>query len=223
MGAINFVLIKICFFIFGIIFGIIISTCISKMLKFNNRGLSCLIISLITAVAFLMIESKFNISFEFFKYSILLLILVVMSTEDFYTMTIYNEEVVIGVICSVVLFVFEGVIYRRNVSYFMYKYILFSLIIGILILIFILLIGGMGIGDLEVYVMCSLFLGLKLSLIMIFLSFVIGGIFGFVLIAAKLRTKKDRIPFIPFIAVSSIIVILQGQNLLDWYMRILNL
>jgi leader peptidase (prepilin peptidase)/N-methyltransferase len=69
--------------------------------------------------------------------------------------------------------------------------------------------------------MCGLFLGFKLTLLMLFLSFIIGGLSGVILIAAKKKSKKDYIPFGPFISIAAIITILFGNEIINLYISFL--
>ena len=75
----------------------------------------------------------------------------------------------------------------------------------------------MGWGDMEICLFCGLFLGLKLSFAAIFLSFMLGSIVGLILILSGKKSKKDYIPFGPFISISSIIAIFLGRNIVNLY------
>jgi leader peptidase (prepilin peptidase)/N-methyltransferase len=56
---------------------------------------------------------------------------------------------------------------------------------------------------------------------MLFLSFIIGGLSGVILIAAKKKSKKDYIPFGPFISIAAIITILLGNEIINLYISFL--
>ncbi|MDQ3305935.1 MAG: A24 family peptidase, partial [Actinomycetota bacterium] len=62
---------------------------------------------------------------------------------------------------------------------------------------------GMGMGDVKLAVVLGLFLGwisLAHVLLGLFLGFLLGGVGGVVLIALKLRSRSDHVPFAPFLA-----------------------
>jgi leader peptidase (prepilin peptidase)/N-methyltransferase len=92
---------------------------------------------------------------------------------------------------------------------------------GILLLLAILTKGGMGGGDIKFVAALGLWLGLKLTLLTLFLSFVIGGIGSLMLLAFKIKGRKDFIPFGPFIAIAAFISMLYGNEIIAWYLSLL--
>ena len=57
----------------------------------------------------------------------------------------------------------------------------------------------------------SVFLGL-------FLGFLLGAVIGVILIATKIKSRRDHVPFGPFLAAGTVLAILFGQALLDLYL-----
>jgi len=81
---------------------------------------------------------------------------------------------------------------------------LFGLLAGAGFFLLILLIsrGGMGGGDVTLVGALGFSLGLKNTILMILLSFIIGAIISLILLAFKIKSMKDPIPFGPFIIVA---------------------
>ena len=78
----------------------------------------------------------------------------------------------------------------------------------------------MGGGDIKLFGMVGLFLGVKLGLLTILLSVYIGAIYGILTIIYSKINKKEynsMIPYGPFISVGALISILYGTNLVNWY------
>lgn len=80
---------------------------------------------------------------------------------------------------------------------------------------------GMGFGDVKL----SFSLGVALGWISwgsvflgLFLGFLLGAVVGVALIATGARTRRDHVPFGPFLAAGTVLAILFGQPLLDLYM-----
>ena len=72
-----------------------------------------------------------------------------------------------------------------------------------------------GFGDLRIAVIMGLILGLKFGLIALFLSYLIGAIFGIMII---LKNKKNNIiPFGPFLAFGTFITLFYGNYFLKLY------
>ena len=81
---------------------------------------------------------------------------------------------------------------------------------------------GMGMGDVKLSFLLGLYLGwlgwgeLAVGL---FLSFLLGAVIGVTLIATKIKSRKDAVPFGPFLAGGAVVAALWGQALLDVYAR----
>ena len=95
--------------------------------------------------------------------------------------------------------------------------------LGAALFLFILALiwpGGMGMGDIKL----ALFMGAVLGTLVIaamFLAFLMGAIVGLILIASKLKSRKDHIPFGPYLALGSVLALLYGQWMLDAYLGIM--
>jgi leader peptidase (prepilin peptidase) / N-methyltransferase len=77
--------------------------------------------------------------------------------------------------------------------------------------------GGMGGGDLKLGAMLGAFLGWKALLFALFVAIVSGGAVGAVLLAAGLRSRKDPIPFGPFLAAGGAMALFWGERVFDWW------
>ena len=79
---------------------------------------------------------------------------------------------------------------------------------------------AMGFGDVKLSFVLGLelgWLGVGETLLGLFLGFVYGAIVGVVLIATHLRSRKDHVPFGPFIAAGALTAVVIGDVILDWY------
>lgn len=79
---------------------------------------------------------------------------------------------------------------------------------------------GMGMGDVKLAFVLGLYLGfLDLGHVFLglFLGFLLGSAGGIALIASGLRTRRDHIPFAPFLAVGALFAVVFGEPILDWY------
>lgn len=73
---------------------------------------------------------------------------------------------------------------------------------------------GMADGDMYVAMYMGLLLGWPRGMIAMLLSFIIGAGVGVLLIVTKLRSRKDTVPFVPFMIVSIIIALVWGEQLI---------
>lgn len=79
---------------------------------------------------------------------------------------------------------------------------------------------GMGFGDVRLSFLLGLYLGwLGWGEIAggLFAGFLYGAVVGVLLIALRLRNRRQHIPFGPFLAAGAITFVLAGGPILDWY------
>jgi len=80
---------------------------------------------------------------------------------------------------------------------------------------------GMGGGDIKLLGMIGAFLGWKPALLTIMLGSFLGSLVGLSLIAAKVITREDYIPFGPFLVCGAVVALFFGQTILEWYQGLL--
>ena len=81
---------------------------------------------------------------------------------------------------------------------------------------------GMGMGDVKLAAFIGLglgYLGWGHVWLGLFLGFLGGGVIAALLLALRLRTRKDHIPFGPWLALGAIVALLVGQPIIDVYLR----
>lgn len=76
---------------------------------------------------------------------------------------------------------------------------------------------GMGGGDIKLLAMIGAFLGWKPALMTIMLGSLFGSLVGGTLIAARVITREDYVPFGPFLVCGALVSLFFGQPILDWY------
>jgi len=78
---------------------------------------------------------------------------------------------------------------------------------------------AMGGGDVKLAAMIGAFLGWQQILLVLFLSFLIGAVIGTTVELMKgTLSKRRQIPFGPYIALSGILAIFFGQDLINLYL-----
>ena len=76
----------------------------------------------------------------------------------------------------------------------------------------------MGEGDIDIALICGLFLGIKGILVTLFLAIILGGIVATIILIFKLKERKAEIAFGPYLAIGGIIACLYGSRLIDAYL-----
>ncbi len=97
-------------------------------------------------------------------------------------------------------------------------------LVGGLIMLIIILVsrGGMGAGDMKLMAMIGLFVGLRGTAVVMLLGFFMGALVGVAFMALGKLTRKDALPFAPYLSLAAIIQVLWGESIWDWYINLLN-
>jgi leader peptidase (prepilin peptidase)/N-methyltransferase len=80
---------------------------------------------------------------------------------------------------------------------------------------------GMGFGDVKLAFPLGLLLGWPQVVVWIFSSFMIGAVFGIVLLTVKKVKMKQAVPFGPFLVVGTFISLIWGDQLFQWYVTLI--
>lgn len=86
--------------------------------------------------------------------------------------------------------------------------------------------AGMGGGDVKLAGVLGLYLGWigwGALVVGLFLGFLLGGLFGVVLIAARRGGRKTKVPYGPFMLLGALVAVFAGQPLADAYLRVTGL
>jgi leader peptidase (prepilin peptidase) / N-methyltransferase len=94
-------------------------------------------------------------------------------------------------------------------------------VVAFLLLFLVILFsrGGMGGGDLKLFVVLGVVLGWKGVLLTFFLSSVIGAVISLVLLSTKVLKRKQAIPFGPYILLGALITYFHGEAMISWYIN----
>ena len=75
----------------------------------------------------------------------------------------------------------------------------------------------MGWGDVKMAALVGLMTGFPLVVMALLLSWISGGLVAAVLLAFKIKGRKDAIPFGTFLSVSAMVTLLWGLDIWRWY------
>ncbi|MDH5695723.1 MAG: A24 family peptidase [Dehalococcoidia bacterium] len=77
--------------------------------------------------------------------------------------------------------------------------------------------GGLGWGDVKMAALIGLVTGFPLIFVALLLAVIIGALVAGILLAFKIKRRKEAIPFAPFLSVATLVTLLWGSNILSWY------
>lgn len=174
------------------------------------------IIELVNAVMYLFLFMKFGFSIEFLEFAILTSLLIVITSVDLESQIIPDEFIVFGfavIIIFIVISVFRGNLELLNSG--------IGLLLGggIFLLIAVLSNGAMGGGDIKLMALLGFWFGWQSILLIMFLSFVLGAIISVTLLLFKIKSRKDKIPFAPFIVLATILTLFFGNEIISFYIN----
>ena len=91
---------------------------------------------------------------------------------------------------------------------------------GLFYLVAVVSRGGMGGGDIKLTAMMGAFLGMRDLGVAVFIGLLAGSAVGIALMIAGRKTRKDAIPFGPFLALGGICAVFWGRALVEWYLNL---
>lgn len=175
-------------------------------------------VEMLNAILYIVMFQSFGFTMDFFFFSIISSILIVVLFIDLKHMVIHDSLILsivaLEVIHKIVLYYFNGSMNLKT------SFLGGLLAGGLFLLIVLISGGGMGEGDITLIASVGFILGTKLVFLNILLSFIIGAIVSLFLLGFKIKTRKDPIPFGPFIIVSFWIVLLFGEEIIDLYIKL---
>lgn len=171
------------------------------------------VIELTNAILFVLLYEKFGLTITFAVNCFLVSLLLVIAVIDFKTQDVYFYTIAIGMAVGAIFIIYCFIFKLPIVD----KLIGAGIGYGVIALIILASKGGMGWGDAEIALLCGLFSGMKLAILTLFLSFIIGALAAVMLMMLKGKKRTDAIPFGPYIALGSLISILMGNQIILWY------
>lgn len=80
-------------------------------------------------------------------------------------------------------------------------------------------VGG---GDIRIGLLMGVILGWKLLLLALWLAYIVGAIISVVLLLKKKKQIRSQIAFGTFLSVSTAFVMIWGEGILEWYIRLVS-
>jgi|LSQX01.1.fsa_nt_gb prepilin signal peptidase PulO-like enzyme (type II secretory pathway) len=172
-------------------------------LGYTYKKLQYMIIILLIPLVFLLIYYRAQTNLEVVRYCILFLFLTATSIKDVKERKIPNSliigGIVMGLIVSALSFDFGRVI--GSVIAFIVSGI-------VLLLISFITKGELGMGDVKLVAVCSIYAGLFHIIPVVLYSLILTAVTGVVFLIFQKANIKTQIPFAPFLAIGFVINLL---------------
>ncbi len=172
----------------------------------------------LTALCLTGLFFKYGLSVEWIAYGILVLFLIPISFIDIDKGLILNK---LTIPCFIL-----GIIFILGFQIETWKNVFFGAVGGGCIVWFIGIIGkiifhkdSMGFGDVKLLVTIGVYVGFPDVAICLFLGICIAALFIFGGLVLKKIRFGSTIPFGPFIALGTVVYLMWGSSLIQWYLR----
>lgn len=183
-------------------------------------GVQHIIIEILTGIIFIILIKSFDFSLDFIKHTILFSILTISAFIDYNTQYVFFNVSIIGII-SGVLFSIIDIFNGGNILH-----IILSIVIPLVIIETIMFvvkkikrIDGIGGGDLEIFLFLSLYLNLKIVLLIMYLSVILVGFIES--IKYVYGKRKKYVAFVPYIFVATFISVIFHENIINYYLMLM--
>lgn len=170
------------------------------------------LVELATGAALVFLLWHFGLSWRFALvsvYTCLLLVLTVIDLEK-------------GLILNVI--VYPAALAALAIGFFLPEFVIYKGILGgaigfaALMLVALIFRGGMGWGDVKMAGLIGLMTGYPSVFAALLAGIIAGGIAAVVLMLIGKKSRKDAIPFGPFLALGSFVALIWGHQLINWYL-----
>lgn len=168
-------------------------------------------IELMTGIIFSLVYLRYGYNIETLYMLILCSTIIVMIFIDI------DHHIIPDRIHAIIIIL--GIIRSVHLTHNSLAFMIGGFLIGGGVILLVALIGPMGGGDIKLFASLGLWLGPFNTVFAIILSFVIGGIYGALLLLFKFKDRKDQIAFGPFIGLSGLAMIMFYREILSFYLR----
>ncbi len=182
----------------------------------GSISISSPIVEILAAVIPAVTLSVYGFSKDFFLFSVLFLTLIPIAFIDFTENIIPDSIIIFGTIAGLI-FSFTGGIENIVIS-------TAGGLVGAVSLYVIRFLGNillkkesMGLGDIKLGGMLGIYLGSKLIILAIYISFLITLIYGIVIILKKRSMTTNPLPFGTFLALGTLFTVFFANYLITFY------
>lgn len=169
------------------------------------------LVELGTGIVFLILYLKFGLTLEFFVYALYSIFLIIVFVYDL----LYYLVLDVVSIPAIIIGFFGSLLLGLSLTN-----ILIGGIIGLsfFLLQFVISRGKwIGGGDLRLGLMCGFMVGWPKILPLLVITYISGAIISVFLLASKKKKWKDSVPLGIFLTLATLVVILFGDIIIDWY------
>lgn len=148
--------------------------------------------------------------------------LIIISVSDIKYYAVSDKILYPAILTGFSYFLYNVFFIFKSKSFFLYS--LLSILLISLFFFFLYFFSkekAMGFGDVEISLFLGFALGFPNILACFFLSFVIGGLVGIILIMIRKKSLTSKLPFAPFLTTAAFIALFWGERIIKIYLQFL--
>lgn len=174
----------------------------SKLCKKSEKNLSEFItICIVLEISYILFYEKYKVNLEFFKYLSVITFMVFVSLIDIKTKSVYfftSASLFFMSLLFIILVYLNG----GEIKTYFYGGIAMAGVSSILAFFKVF-----GCGDVEIFTICGMLVGIYKSFYVLILSSVLCGVYGIYKLLKNRGLKNDRVAFVPYITAALIMII----------------
>jgi leader peptidase (prepilin peptidase) / N-methyltransferase len=186
------------------------------------------LVELATGLLFLFLFLRFSLSIDFFFFLGLLFLLLAIALIDLEHRIVPNRLVATGLLIAFIFYLPKLAAIWFNLPAWLLVSrepldALWGLLLGggLMLIIFLVSRGGMGAGDIKLMIMIGFYVGLRGTVVVLFSGFIFGALVGLTFMILGRLTRKDALPFAPYLALATLIEVFWGEQIWQWYINLL--
>lgn len=179
-------------------------------------GVKHLIYEITGGILFTLSYLLYGFSIDFYILIILLSVLIIETISDIDQMIVIDRIWIIGSIPLILIRIFDKDIW---------PYLLSSAILFVILLLIAVLArayykkDALGGGDIKLYIFIGLLLKFPEGILSLFLASLFGLLYGIIF----MKDKDKYLPLVPFISLSVYICYVYGEQMINWYIKLLGM
>ncbi|MFO8192476.1 MAG: A24 family peptidase [Bacillota bacterium] len=178
---------------------------------------------------FLAVFINFKLTIDAFYYLTLLFILLGTALIDLRHRIVPNNLVGTGLAAGLAFFLISAAARYfswsgRAILSASFVDSILGAVAGTVIILLIILVsrGGMGAGDMKLMALIGFYVGLRGTAVVLLLGFIFGALVGITFMILGRVSRKDALPFAPYLALASLFQVFWGDRIWEWYINLLS-
>lgn len=176
------------------------------------------LVAVVTAALFAVTPLVVDVDWTLPAYLWFVAVTVTLTLTDMDTKLIPNRILYPGTVIAVVLLIGGGLIENGPILRALGGGALYFVLLFVLALI---ARGGFGFGDVKLAFLLGMFAAYQswdTLIVAIFAAFLLGGLVSLLLVVFRIRSRKDAIPFGPYLVLGAYVAIAWAGTIATWYL-----